>query len=421
MSSLASLEAESAGVSAPALSIRNLSKIFGGAHALDSVDLTIAAGEVHGLLGQNGSGKSTLIKVLAGVHDPESGATLEIYGRPVKLPLMAGEYRKLGLAFVHQNLGLVPSLSVLENLRAESYATEPSWFISWERERRDARAIFERFNLDIDPMMTIGELQPVQRAMVAIVRAVVDIQAGQADRGGNGVLVLDEPTPFLPAAGVAQLFDLIRNVVAHGASVIFVSHDVDEVMEITDRATVLRDGKVAGTLDTKSATKDDFVERIVGRKVQPFHIVHDVATEKDADVTVKHLSGGAVDDIEFSLHKGEILGLTGLIGSGFSDVPYLLQGAVQATGGELGLAGKTYRLKGMSPKKALESGIVLVPADRLGAAAVGGLPIADNMTQPVIKNFRGRLGLRRGSMETHAHELGTEYDVLPNAVKRIVI
>ena len=408
-------ELSRAGASAPALSIRGLSKVFGGARALNNVDFTILPGEVHGLLGQNGSGKSTLIKVLAGVHDPEPGAKLEIYGRSVKLPLAAGEYRKLGLAFVHQNLGLVPSLSVLENLRVESFATEPRLFISWDRERRAAAEIFEKYGLAIDPAKTVGELQPVERAMVAIVRAVSDIQSGQSEHGGHGVLILDEPTPFLPAAGIAQLFELVRTIVADGASVIFVSHDVDEVLEITDRATVLRDGEVAGTLVTADSSKDDFVERIIGRKVQVFQIDRKKARKTEADVTVRHLTGGAVEEVDFSMHRGEILGLTGLIGSGFSDIPYLLYGSMKAQVGELELSGKQYHLPAMTPKQSIDNDIVLVPADRLGGAAVGGLPITDNVTQPVIKNFLGRLGLSRGGMESHAHKLGVDHDVLPNA------
>ncbi len=412
---MAMLDVGGAGAEAPALSIRGLSKIFGGARALDNVDLTVMPGEVHGLLGQNGSGKSTLIKVLAGVHDPEAGAELEIYGRKVKLPLAAGEYRKLGLAFVHQNLGLVPSLSVLENLRVESFATEPRWHISWKRETQAAEEIFKKYDLSIDPSTPVGELQPVERAMVAIVRAVADIQSGQSEHGGQGVLILDEPTPFLPAAGIAQLFDLVRTIVADGASVIFVSHDVDEVLEITDRATVLRDGEVAGTLVTKDASKDDFVERIIGRKVEIFHIHHKVETDAAMDVEVRHLTGGTVEDVDFYMRRGEILGLTGLIGSGFSEIPYLLYGAVKADSGELILSGNHHKLANTTPGRSIENGIVLVPADRLGGAAVGGLPITDNVTQPVVRNFLGRFGLARTNMETHAHKLGVDHDVLPNA------
>jgi len=226
----------------PALSIRRLSKRFGGALALDQVELEVLPGEVHGLLGQNGSGKSTLIKVLAGFHEPEPGAELTIHGEPVPLPIQAGSARRLGLAFVHQHLGLVASLSVLENLRIGAFATEVRWYVDWRHEREAARATFARVGLAIEPDARVGDLPQVERALVAIVRAFEDIRQ-RGDTAQGGILVLDEPTPFLPKVGVDQLFKLVRNIVREGASVIFVSHDVDEVMEITDRATVLRDGR----------------------------------------------------------------------------------------------------------------------------------------------------------------------------------
>ena len=247
----------------PALSLRHFSKRFGGALALNDVSLDVMPGEVLGLLGQNGSGKSTLIKILSGYHVPEPGGELLIHGEAVPLPVPAGTTEKLGLAFVHQHLGLVPSLTVLENLRMNTIASETRWWMNWRRERERARDVFARFGLDIDPMARIADLPQVERALVAIVRAFESVQA--TGREHAGILVLDEPTPFLPKTGVDQLFGLVRAIVREGAAVIFVSHDVDEIMEITDRATVLRDGVLAGTLDSKGATHDDFVELIVGR------------------------------------------------------------------------------------------------------------------------------------------------------------
>ena len=231
----------------PALEIRDLSKRFGGAIALDGVALSVRRGEVHGLLGQNGSGKSTLIKILSGFHAPEPGARLTLYGREVTLPLPPGEFRKLGLAFVHQHLGLIPSLSVMENICLSDFAAETRWRIDWRKETARIRGIFAEYDLAIDPEARISDLPQVDRCLVAIVRAIEEVRANQASHGGDGILVLDEPTPFLPRQGVERLFALVRQVVAKGASVIFVSHDVDEILEITDRATVLRDGRVAGT------------------------------------------------------------------------------------------------------------------------------------------------------------------------------
>ncbi|MSO74711.1 MAG: sugar ABC transporter ATP-binding protein [Alphaproteobacteria bacterium] len=402
------------GEQSPALAIRNLSKSFGGARALDSVDLTVKTGEVHGLLGQNGSGKSTLIKVLSGYHEAEPGAEVALYGRPVALPITAGALRRLGLAFVHQHLGLVPSLTVLENLRIGTFATETRWFIDWRKERAQARAIFERFELDINPRSIVAELPQVERALLAIVRAFEQVRASQTEHGGGGILVLDEPTPFLPKAGVEQLFSLVRNIVKDGASVIFVSHDIDECLAITDRATVLRDGHVAGTLKTRGSTHSDFVELIVGRRVAAYQVEHDSSRTTAIDIAVEGLSGGVVQDFSIELRAGEIVGLTGLIGSGFSDVPYLLYGATPAQAGHLVIGARRHAIAHIDPARAQHIGLVLLPSDRLGSGGIGGLPVTDNVTLPVLTKFVNAGMLDRRGMVRRARELGETYDVRPN-------
>jgi ribose transport system ATP-binding protein len=396
----------------PALSLRHLSKRFGGAHALDDVSLDLRPGEVLGLLGQNGSGKSTLIKVLAGYHEPEPGAELLIHGEPVKLPVRAGTTERLGLAFVHQHLGLVPSLTVLENLRMGAIASHTRWWVNWREEHRCARKTFARFGLTIDPGARIADLPQVQRALVAIVRAFEAVQS--PGRAYAGILVLDEPTPFLPTAGVEQLFALVRAIVRDGASVIFVSHDVDEIMQITDRATVLRDGRLAGTVITREATHGDFVELIVGRKVDLFHSVPRDLAAGSLAAAVRDAAGGAIVGVSVEIRQGEILGLAGLIGSGFDDLPYLLYGASPALGGTLSLPGAGERsLRDMSPAVAITAGIVLLPADRLGAAGVGSLPVADNVSLPVLNEFR-RLLLDWQAIFNRATALGHNYQVRPN-------
>jgi ribose transport system ATP-binding protein len=383
------------------------------------VDLTVAAGEVHGLLGQNGSGKSTLIKILAGYHAPEPGGTMEVFGRPVPLTGTPGDFRKSGLAFVHQHLGLVPSLSVLENLRIGEFAAGDRRWINWRQEAARAARTFQKFELDIDPMAVIGELPQVTQALIAIVRAAEEIEAGQARHGGQGILILDEPTPFLPRVGVERLFDLVRGVVKRGASVIFVSHDVDEVMEITDRATVLRDGIVAGTLVTKQSTHDDFVERIIGRRVVPFHIVSRNVEARPYDIQVKGLAGGSVNDVSIDLHKGEILGLTGLIGTGFDDVPALLFGARPAVAGTLRIADKEYPLAAMEPLGAgLFAGRSVGPRRRrqpdphrqhdLARAAVLPAPRFPRSQRHATPDERARRGLCRAAQPAGDAARGVE-------------
>lgn len=406
-------------LSPPALRLHNLSKSFGGEQALKHASLSVAPGEVHGLLGQNGSGKSTLIKILAGFHAPDPGAELSIHGSPVALPLKAGEFRRHGLSFVHQNLGLVPSLTVVENLFVGELASIGRWWISWATERRRAAAIFARYGLRIDPAQTVGRLPAVQRALLALIRAVEEIRPTVAGESGGGVLVLDEPTPFLPRRDVEQLFSLIKMIVANGASVIFVSHDIDEVLEITDRATVLRDGQVVGRLETANASKQDFVELIVGRKFAPTTARPQSPESKSTqsglpDVVIDGLTGSTLHGVSIALHAGEIVGLTGLIGSGFNEVPYLLFGAQAARSGRLRLRGSDYDLTSLDPARAITRDIVLIPADRQAEGAVASLTVADNVTMPVLSTVYNPWKLNRRGMLNRVLSLQDAFDVRPN-------
>src|SRR5258708_2536851 len=254
----------------PRLEFKNLSKTFGSTQALKNVTFTVHPAEVHALVGQNGSGKSTLIKILAGYHNPDSGAELWIDGKPVRLPMQPGKYRQYGISFVHQELALILSITVLENLRAEELCLQGKWYISWKEEIRAATDLLSRFELDIDPLAKVEDIAPGSRALLAIVRAVEAMR----ERGGlgeGGVLVLDEPTAFLPREDVERLFSIMRLIIAQGASVIFVSHDVDEVLEIADRITVIRDGSVLATVLTNETTEEALVEEIVEHPLPPGH------------------------------------------------------------------------------------------------------------------------------------------------------
>jgi ribose transport system ATP-binding protein len=404
-------------VTAPALAFSGLSKTFGGEHALRSVDFSVAAGEVHGLLGQNGSGKSTLIKILAGFHAPDPGATLQIGGHDVVLPLPPGGVRPFGVAFVHQHLGLIPQVTVLENLLLTRLSGRGGiarpWAINWAQERTAARRLFEQYGLDIDPGVPLSRLSSVERALVAIVRAVEEIGAG-GTKSGHGLLVLDEPTPFLPRSDVDRLFTLVRRVVSSGASVVFVSHDIDEVLEITDRATVLRDGQVAGVLTTLDATRDTMVAMIVGRQLTRGPSRSAVIDSTPTAVTIANLSGGQVAEMSLSLRAGEVVGLTGLLGSGYEQVPYLVYGALQAQGGTLTLGRERIDLTTQTPGVAIKAGLVLIPGDRLVAGGVGALPIVDNVTLPALARLFRPFLLHRNAMLAATRSLGERFGVVPN-------
>lgn len=398
----------------PALSVRRLSKRFGGASALQDVAFDLAAGEVHGLLGQNGSGKSTLIKILSGFHAPESGAEISVYGDPVSLPIGPHDPMRLGIAFVHQNLGLIPSVSVIENLRMAEFSKSNSLYVNWRAEAAAAAALFRRFGIDIDPKAQLSDLSQVQRALVAIVRAFDTLRAFRERTGRPGILVLDEPTPFLPRDGVRQLFALVRSIKAEGASVIFVSHDIGEIAEITDRVTVLRDGKVAGTKSSTGITDAGLVELIVGLKVDYFQTARADLSDGNVAARVKDLSGAVARDVSFDLHEGEVLGVTGLIGSGYDEVPSLIYGARRATSGSVEIAGSRVEASRLSPGDAMSRGIAFLPADRLGRAGVGSLSASENLVMPILPRFRSALGIDWTGIRRWSHRQNTAYGVRPD-------
>jgi ribose transport system ATP-binding protein len=402
--------------SVPLIRLQGVSKTFGGVQALQDANLTIPQGEVVGLLGENGSGKSTLIKILSGYHAPDAGE-LAVQGEVVKLPLYPGQFRSLGFEFVHQDLGLVRSLSVLENLLLTEIASSRQRpYISWRAERRRARELFARYGVDLDPAAKVGELAPIAQAALAIVRAVEGVRRHRAESGrsGEGLLVLDEPTVFLPRAGRESLFALIREVAASGSSVLFVSHYLDEVREVTDRVTVLRDGRVVGSAVTTSLSEADLVEMIVGRKLASLEPAGRASGGRPHLARVENVVGDFADAVSFVLHEGEVLGLTGLAGSGFEEVPYLLFGAQRAKQGAITLDGQHYDLSAMTPAKAVAAGIALVPGDRQRDASIATLPITENIAVPaMLPRFFRRLLLRRRGLEIAVAELMRRFDVRP--------
>ena len=402
------------------LRIEGLSKNFGGVKALDNVSLTVRHGEVHGLLGQNGSGKSTLIKILSGFHDADGEPSIVIDGRRVALPVGPDALRKHRVSFVHQHLGLFPSLTVLENLLLLDLAVEDRWFIDWRTEAWRARELFERYDLRLEPLWPTARLTPVERAQLAIVRAFDPLRRSSGSEQARGLLVLDEPTPFLPAHDVEELFKLIREIAADGASVIFVSHDIDEVLEITDRATVLRDGRVAGAFETKGMTKAEVVRLIVGRHVDLEAIRPPARTLPKPSITISNLSGGAIDGFSVSLAQGEVVGLTGLIGSGYSDVIYMAFGATPAQSGTIDIGGDLVELSAMSPRRAIKIGCILVPGDRLTSGTVPTLTVSENVNQPVLARVSRAWALAEAALLHNASVLADRFDVRPRDPTRLL-
>jgi ribose transport system ATP-binding protein len=407
----------------PALEASDLAKSFGGARALKGVDLAINTGEVVALLGENGSGKSTLVKILSGYHVPEPGGTLTMNGIDVPLPVPLGQARTVGLSFVYQDLGLASELTVLENLFVGHRVTGGSFArISWGAERNRAYEIFESYGVKLDPSAQVGRLRPTAQALLAIVRAAEELREYRREyEHGGGVLVLDEPTVFLPEHEKVFLFDLVRRVVAEGFAVLFVSHDMTAVREIANRAVVLRDGDKVGDVPVATTSDADLIELVSGHRLDRSTIEQattygsetEVESSGEVVLSVKDARGGRVRGVSFDLHAGEILGIAGLLGSGSEDLPYLLFGDAADATGELTLPNWSGDLADFAPSRAIKLGVSLVPADRKQQGAVADLPVALNMLSLSLKDFMQGGFLRIDKLIGTANQRAETYDVRP--------
>ena len=393
------------------LHLEGLSKSFGATRALDDVFLTVQKGQIVGLIGRNGSGKSTLIKILSGFHSPDAGR-LTVAGRSIALPMRPDEVRRAGLSFVHQDLGLLPDFSVLENLRIGRFQTRRSGLIDWRGERRVVDDALERFGVRARSTTLIGALPVVDRALVAIVRALLDFEHADSSEPQGGVLVLDEPTAYLPRDGVERLFAAAREVVAAGNGVVFVSHRLDEVMDLTDRVAVLRDGRLVGEAETKSIDENHLIEMLLGRAMEDFY-PEQHAEKRETAIEVESLTGQVATDIAFIAHRGEILGLTGLAGAGHEEIPYLLFGATSAVRGKLTLAAESVQASVMTPRAAMAAGIALLPADRQGSSGCQEASVAENLSLPVLDRFTVAGRVQRKPLLSRVTELLEQFDVNP--------
>jgi ribose transport system ATP-binding protein len=416
----------------PAVEVRNISKDFGSNQALVGVDLSIGQGEVVGLVGQNGSGKSTLVKVLSGVYEPEPGGRLFVSGEEVPLPLLPGQASEIGLSFVYQNLALAGGLTVLENLTLGQRiaAGWRSWApINWLGEHRRAAAVLRRYDVRLNLDQRTGELPPVDQARLAIIRAAEDLRRYRTRSGyKHSVLVLDEPTVFLPEEDVENLFDVIRAVVADGAGVLFISHDLVAVRSITDRVVVLRDGRVVADVPAGGYDEQALVDLIVGTSARsaqnaPAEEARPVETAlvpkepagapgQGENVVVEHLAAGRLADLSFEIGAGEILGVAGLIGSGAEELPYLLFGARQASG-TLRLGAKTLDIGGLSPQRTVRERIALVPADRQVFGLSEHLALWENIVMLVEDDYYRGGVFRRGELVTLAREAVDRFLIRP--------
>jgi ribose transport system ATP-binding protein len=413
----------------PALDASNLAKRFGPQTALAGVDLTVGRGEVVALLGENGSGKSTLVKILAGYHEPEPGGGLRVAGTEVPLPVPRGGYRELGLSFVFQDLGLAPGLRVVENLfvgRRAARRAKRVRAINWPAERRAARAVLDAYQVRLDPGALVADLRPTDQALLAIVRAAEELREFRTITAGptvphslgGGVLVLDEPTVFLPEEEKVFLFDLVRRVTADGTGVLFVSHDMTAVRQIAHRAVVLRDGRLAGDVTVADVCDADLVRLISGHSAErsdgapPAAVVPDSAPGGPL-LAAGELSGGRLRGASLAVRPGEIVAVAGLLGSGAEDLPYALFGGLPAATGRLRVAGWSGDAATLTPRQASKLGLALVPADRKAQGLAPELSVAENMMALVLGDHFRRGVLARGQLRQAAAERCRGYGIRP--------
>jgi ribose transport system ATP-binding protein len=371
------------------LEMRGVEKRFPGVHALKGIDLDLASGEVLALMGENGAGKSTLIKVLGGAHAPDAGV-VKVQGQDVSIHTPS-DAQAAGVGIIYQEFNLVPYLTARENIFLGQERTR--WgFCSRREEHRRARELFNRIGVDVDPEAVCSSLSVAQQQCVEIAKALsLDAK----------LLVMDEPSATLTPQEVEKLFDIIRDLKAQGIGIIYVSHRLDEIFAITDRIMVMRDGAYIGTSPTAETSREQLIEMMVGRPLEQ-EFPKEAAELGEERLVVSGLCrGSAVQDVSFSVRRGEIVGFTGLVGAGRTETMRLLFGADRKEAGSIRLDGKELSIG--SPRAAIAAGICLLTEDRKNQGLVLGLSVRENFALPNLGKFS-----RRGFMDKAAE--GRRFD-----------
>jgi ribose transport system ATP-binding protein len=374
------------------LQMRGITKAFPGVVALDHVDFTLKSGEVHVLLGENGAGKSTLIKILSGAYRKTSGDIL-INGRNVEINGPSDAMR-LGVSVIYQELNLNPFTPVYENIFLGREFRTSRGFVDRRRALQEAGRILEFLGTDIHPATLVKNLGIAQRQMVEIAKAMaVD----------SHILVLDEPTATLTDSETARLFSIIRNLKAKGVGIIYISHRMGELGEIGDRCTVLRDGQYVGTVELSDTSQDELIRMMVGRAIELGEGRTSCATD-EVVMEVKSLEyGGTVRNVSFGLRRGEILGISGLVGSGRTELAKCIVGEYRKTSGEIFIDGRQAAIG--CPRQAVDNGIIYISEDRKGEGLVLDQSVCFNIGLPSLDRFLKRGFIDRWQERSAASEL----------------
>lgn len=364
------------------LRVSHMSKTFPGVKALDDINLEIDRGEIHALIGENGAGKSTLIKILSGVYQPDPGSEIFVDGKKIGTvtPLFA---LKQGIVVIYQDFSLFPNETVAENIAITTDIEEGVKVLSWKKIRSRAKAALDRLDIALDMNALLSSLSVAKQQLVAIARALT-LNAK--------LLIMDEPTSALSKSEVEQLFKIMRNLKESGISILFISHKLDELMEISDKFSVLRDGKYLGTFNSDELDNDVLISLMVGRKIE--YTIYPKRDCKNAGkmLEVKHFNkAGNFKDISFYLNKGEILGVTGLVGAGRTEVLKAIYGIARQDTGQLFLDGKEIHIS--SAEDAVRHGIAYMPENRLMEGLVLRKTMADNIIVTVVDSLRNKFKL----------------------------
>jgi len=354
------------------LSMKNINKSFPGVKALQSVNFELNSGEVHALLGENGAGKSTLIKVLGGIYIPDDG---EIYidGKKVDINGVRSA-QKNGISIIHQELVLVPHMTVAENI---FLGREPGkYFVNRKKMSADAQKLLDEYQMNISANTLVGNLTIAQQQMIEIIKAI---------SYKSKIIVMDEPTSSISDNEVAKLFDIIRTLVKNNVGIIYISHKISELGEICDRVTVMRDGQTIGTKNIKDTTKDELIAMMVGRELTNYY-TRDYNASDEVLLKCENISDGKmVNDISFELHKGEIIGFAGLVGAGRSETMKCIFGLTPGSKGRIYIRDKEIHIK--SPNDAIKHGIAFVPEDRKLEGLYQVQSVRYNTTIEVLREF----------------------------------
>ncbi|MGB9976570.1 sugar ABC transporter ATP-binding protein [Thermovenabulum sp.] len=392
------------------LSMKKITKNFPGVKALNSVDFELKKGEVHGLLGENGAGKSTLIKILTGAYQKDEGQIF-LNGREVNIN-NPRDAINLGIAAIYQELNLQPFLTVAENIylgkeiKSEGKLVS---FINWKKTKEEAQKILKELGQDIDPNITVNKLGIGQQQMVEIAK-ILSTNAN--------IIILDEPTACLSNKETDELFKVIFKLKSKGISIIYISHRLEEIFTICDRVTVMRDGNRIITLNTKETNKNDLIKYMVGRTLEQQYPKINTIRKNEA-LRVENLTRkGVFENITFSAYCGEILGISGLVGAGRTEIARAIFGADPIDSGKIFIFGEECRIK--SPIDAMNKGIALITEDRKNQGLVLIQNVLDNITLSSLKKFQRKILLDYKKMNLKANELVNKLNIRTPTMKKIV-